>query len=48
MLPLVSYGDPKSRRINSTIDAIARDLREGDFVYRYRADDGVAVGRGAF
>jgi GH15 family glucan-1,4-alpha-glucosidase len=35
-------------RINGTIDAVMRDLREGDFVYRYHADDGVAGGEGCF
>jgi GH15 family glucan-1,4-alpha-glucosidase len=48
MLPLVGYGDPRGPRINGTIDAVAADLREGDFVYRYRADDGVPGGEGCF
>ena len=48
MLPLVGYGDPRGERISGTIDAINRTLREGDFVYRYRADDGVAGGEGSF
>jgi GH15 family glucan-1,4-alpha-glucosidase len=48
MLPLVGYGDPRGPRINSTIDAISRDLRHGDFVYRYHADDGVPGGEGCF
>jgi GH15 family glucan-1,4-alpha-glucosidase len=60
MLPIVGYGgdggdggDPGSRdgtgtRINDTIDAIMRELRQGDFVYRYRAADGVRGGEGAF
>ncbi|HEY3042825.1 MAG TPA: glycoside hydrolase family 15 protein [Vicinamibacterales bacterium] len=46
MLPLVGYGRPE--RINATIDAVTRELREGDFVYRYRADDGVPGGEGCF
>jgi GH15 family glucan-1,4-alpha-glucosidase len=50
MLPLVGYGANGSgtRRIHATIDAVNRDLREGDFVYRYRADDGVPGGEGYF
>jgi GH15 family glucan-1,4-alpha-glucosidase len=48
MLPLVGYGDPQGERIRGTVDAVNRTLREGDFVYRYRADDGVAGGEGSF
>jgi len=48
MLPTVGYGDPRGDRINGTIDAICRDLKHGDFVYRYHADDGVAGGEGCF
>ena len=47
-LPLVGYGDPGGARIRGTVDAVNRTLREGDFVYRYRADDGVAGGEGSF
>lgn len=38
----------KPDRISATIDAVMRELREGDFVYRYRADDGVPGGEGCF
>ena len=48
MLPLVGYGDRQGDRIRGTVDAVNRLLREGDFVYRYRADDGVCGGEGAF
>jgi len=48
MLPVVDFGDPKGPRVNGTIDAVLRDLRSGDFVYRYRADDGVPGGEGCF
>ena len=48
MLPLVGYGDPHRERVRGTIDAVNRLLREGDFVYRYRAADGVAGGEGSF
>jgi GH15 family glucan-1,4-alpha-glucosidase len=48
MLPLVEYGDPRGDRINGTIDAIDRLLRQDDVVYRYHADDGVPGGEGCF
>jgi GH15 family glucan-1,4-alpha-glucosidase len=48
MLPLIGYGDPKGSRMNGTIDAIVRELRRGDFVYRYIAADGLAGGEGCF
>jgi GH15 family glucan-1,4-alpha-glucosidase len=48
MLPTVGYDDPGSPRIRGTIDAVNRTLRQGDFVYRYHADDGVAGAEGSF
>src|SRR4029077_19012884 len=51
MLPLVGYDDPlgqSGERIRRTVDAVNRTLREGDFVYRYHADDGVPGGEGSF
>jgi GH15 family glucan-1,4-alpha-glucosidase len=48
MLPLVGWDDPHSARIRGTIDAVNRTLRAGDFVYRYRADDGVPGREGTF
>jgi GH15 family glucan-1,4-alpha-glucosidase len=51
MLPLVGYkagGRGAAERINGTIDAVNRELRHGDFVYRYKADDGVPGGEGCF
>src|SRR4029453_7610400 len=48
MLPLVGYGDSRGERLRGTVDAVNRTLREGDFVYRYRADDGVPGGEGSF
>jgi len=48
MLSLVGYGDPRGARMNGTIDAVSRELRHGDFVYRYHADDGVPGGEGCF
>jgi GH15 family glucan-1,4-alpha-glucosidase len=48
MLPMVGYDHPCSERARGTIDAVNRTLRVGDFVYRYRADDGVPGGEGTF
>jgi GH15 family glucan-1,4-alpha-glucosidase len=48
MLPLVRYADPRDARIAGTIDAVNRQLRRGDFVYRYLADDGLPGKEGAF
>ena len=48
MLPLVGYGGADATRIHGTIDAVNRDLRHGDFVYRYHADDGVPGAEGCF
>jgi GH15 family glucan-1,4-alpha-glucosidase len=46
MLPLMGYGP--TTRVSGTIDAVIRELGEGDLVRRYRADDGVAGGEGCF
>ena len=46
MLPMVGYG--AAERIHGTIDAVNRELRNGDFVYRYRADDGLSGEEGCF
>jgi GH15 family glucan-1,4-alpha-glucosidase len=48
MLPIVDYADPHGARMRGTVDAISRGLRDGDFVYRYRAADGVPGGEGCF
>jgi GH15 family glucan-1,4-alpha-glucosidase len=48
MLPLVGYGRAHAERVHGTIDAVNRQLRHGDFVYRYHADDGVPGGEGCF
>jgi GH15 family glucan-1,4-alpha-glucosidase len=48
VMALLHYDDPRSDRINGTIDAVMRELRDGDFVYRYRAADGVPGGEGCF
>jgi GH15 family glucan-1,4-alpha-glucosidase len=48
MLPLRQFDDPRGARMLGTVDAICRLLREEDFLYRYRADDGVAGAEGCF
>jgi GH15 family glucan-1,4-alpha-glucosidase len=54
MLPIINYTGGagqtpgRSPRIDGTIDAVLRDLTEGDFVYRYRAADGLAGSEGCF
>ena len=47
-LALLGYHDPRGERIQSTIAAIDRELREGPYVYRYRGEDGLAGEEGAF
>jgi GH15 family glucan-1,4-alpha-glucosidase len=34
--------------LRNTVEAVERELRAGDFVYRYRNEDGLAGGEGAF
>ena len=48
MLPVVGYGDAHGARMQGTLDAVGRLLRRGDFVYRYRADDGLRGDEGCF
>jgi len=48
MLPMVGYAADRRERVNGTIDAVSRDLRHGDFVYRYRVADGVPGQEGCF
>jgi len=48
MLPIVGYGGGDDERIRATVDAVGRLLAAGDFLYRYKADDGVPGGEGCF
>jgi GH15 family glucan-1,4-alpha-glucosidase len=48
MLPIVQFTDPGGPRVNGTIDAVSSQLRHGDFVYRYHADDGLPGAEGCF
>jgi GH15 family glucan-1,4-alpha-glucosidase len=45
---LAGYGDPRSPRWRSTIDAVERRLGSGPFVYRYSGEDGLPGREGAF
>ena len=47
-MPLLHYADPAGDRINGTINAVVRELGEGDFIYRYRAADGLPGAEGCF
>jgi GH15 family glucan-1,4-alpha-glucosidase len=48
MLSILDFGDQDGRRLRQTVDAVSRLLRRGDFVYRYRADDGLQGQEGCF
>jgi GH15 family glucan-1,4-alpha-glucosidase len=45
MLELLPFSDP---RVRSNIDVTLERLTENDLVYRYKSDDGIAGGEGAF
>ncbi len=45
LLGFLPFDDP---RVVGTVDRIRRELADGPFVYRYRADDGVPGSEGAF
>ena len=47
-LALLGYHEPRGERIQGTIAAVERELREGPYVYRYRGEDGLAGDEGAF
>jgi GH15 family glucan-1,4-alpha-glucosidase len=47
-MAILGFGDPGDERLQGTVAAIERELREGPFVYRYRGEDGVAGEEGAF
>jgi len=46
-LALLGY-DPRGKRIQGTVAAVERELREGPYVYRYLGEDGLAGDEGAF
>ncbi len=45
---LNGYLEPSGPRFAGTVEAVARELSDGPLVYRYRADDGLPGGEGAF
>jgi GH15 family glucan-1,4-alpha-glucosidase len=47
-LTIMGYDDPDGPASIGTIEAVARELQEGSFVYRYRGEDGVGGDEGAF
>ena len=48
MLALLDCEDPRGERAAGTIDAVRRELSDGPYVYRYRGEDGLPPGEGAF
>ncbi|MBW3591505.1 MAG: glycoside hydrolase family 15 protein, partial [Actinobacteria bacterium] len=49
MLPIVGFLPPNDPRVVATVEAVAKHLTDDrGFVYRYRADDGLAGGEGTF
>ena len=48
MLSLMGYGGERNSRVLATVDAVARDLQRGPFVYRYLNDDGLPGSEGCF
>ena len=47
-LALLGYEPPHGKRIQGTIAAVERELRDGPYVYRYLGEDGLAGDEGAF
>jgi GH15 family glucan-1,4-alpha-glucosidase len=45
---LVDYDDPRGPRLQGTLEAIRRELKDGPLVDRYRDDDGVGGEQGVF
>jgi GH15 family glucan-1,4-alpha-glucosidase len=48
LIPLVGFLPFDDPRVQGTIDATIRDLSDGAFVHRYKADDGLPGNEGAF
>jgi GH15 family glucan-1,4-alpha-glucosidase len=47
-LAVLAYDRDRSPRIEATVAAVERELREGPYVYRYKGSDGLAGEEGAF
>lgn len=48
LLPIHGFLPPNDERVLRTVDWIRAELGDGQYVYRYRADDGVGGDEGAF
>jgi GH15 family glucan-1,4-alpha-glucosidase len=51
LMPVVGFLPPDDPRVRGTVAAVIRELRDGDFVLRYRAEsgvDGLPPGQGMF
>jgi GH15 family glucan-1,4-alpha-glucosidase len=48
LLTLALHDWPDAERMRGTIDAVRRELGHGPYVHRYRGDDGLEGGEGAF
>jgi GH15 family glucan-1,4-alpha-glucosidase len=48
LMAIMRYEPPDSARMQSTVDAIRRELASGPLLHRYTGDDGIAGGEGAF
>jgi GH15 family glucan-1,4-alpha-glucosidase len=48
LLPIHGFLPPSDDRVLSTVEWIRAELGDGEYVYRYRADDGVGGDEGAF
>ncbi len=48
LLPLVRFVKPDDPRVRATAERIERELSDGGLVYRYRTEDGLPGGEGAF
>jgi GH15 family glucan-1,4-alpha-glucosidase len=48
LLPLIRFLDPLDPKMVSTVEAVIRELADGDLVYRYKMEDGLQGKEGAF
>lgn len=48
LIPLLGFLPPDDHRVVSTVEAVIRELGQGDFIYRYRAEDGLQGSEGTF
>jgi alpha,alpha-trehalase len=48
VIPRIGFLPPTDHRVQSTVEQIRKQLSKGGLVYRYRTQDGLAGGEGAF